>query len=163
DVDGDGRAEIVAVRSSLTAGAQLVVYAEAPDGRSLDLLVATPYIGMRHRWLAPAAIADLDGDGRVEIAYIDRPHLTKTLRLWRYADGKLGEIGSLAGVTNHKIGETFISGGIRRCDGLPEIILASADWTRLLAVRFDGTRFETADLGPWSGAAAERALVCSVN
>ncbi|PWJ18214.1 FG-GAP-like repeat-containing protein [Jannaschia seohaensis] len=159
DVDGDGRPEVIAVRSRFDAGAQLIVYA-ARDG-ALIPLATTPHIGQRNRWLAPAAAADLDGDGAVEIAYVDRPHLARTLRVWRYGAGALREVGSLPGVTNHRIGEPVISGGLRVCGAGPEIVLASADWSRLLAVRFDGNRFATADLGPWSAAAAREALSCA--
>ncbi|WP_245190739.1 FG-GAP repeat domain-containing protein [Jannaschia formosa] len=160
DLDGDGRPEVVAVRSRLDAGAQLIVY--ALDGETLAPLVATPHIGRPNRWLAPAAIADLDGDGAVEIAYVDRPHLARTLRVWRYEGGALREIAALEGVTNHRIGEVFISGGLRHCGTGPEIVLASADWTRMLALRFDGATFDTTDLGPWSAKAAERALACDL-
>ena len=73
DLDGDGVAEIITVRSSLTQGAQLAIY--AATGASLTLLATTPYIGRANRWLAPIGAADLDGDGHMEIAYIDRPHL----------------------------------------------------------------------------------------
>ena len=37
-------------------------------------LAAIPFIGTRFRWLAPLGAADLDGDGRVEIAYAETPH-----------------------------------------------------------------------------------------
>jgi hypothetical protein len=48
-------------------------------------LASTPWIGQRFRWLAPVAAADLDGDGAMELAYVDRPHLARTLRVWRIA------------------------------------------------------------------------------
>ncbi|WP_298435564.1 VCBS repeat-containing protein [uncultured Jannaschia sp.] len=147
DVDGDGRAEVMAVRSSLTDGAQLVIYAARGDG--LELLAATPFIGRRNRWLAPAGIGDLDGDGAVELAYVDRPHLAKRLRIWRYADGALREVAALDGVTNHRIGGETIEGGLIRCGEGPILILASADWSRRLAVAVHGGTFETRDLGPW--------------
>ncbi|MFO6464419.1 FG-GAP repeat domain-containing protein [Jannaschia sp. KMU-145] len=147
DVDGDGRPEVIAVRSSLTDGAQLVIYAARGDG--LELLAATPFIGRRNRWLAPAGIGDLDGDGAVELAYVDRPHLAKRLRIWRYADGALREVAALDGVTNHRIGGETIEGGLIRCGEDPILILASADWSRRLAVAFQGGSFETRDLGPW--------------
>jgi hypothetical protein len=71
-------------------------------------------IGQRNRWLAPIGAADLDGDGRVEIAYVDRPHLARTLRVWRSRPGgTLTEIATATGLTNHRIGEAFITGGIR--------------------------------------------------
>jgi len=159
DVDGDGRPEVIAVRSAFDAGAQLIVYAARAE--TLVPLAATPHIGRANRWLAPAAIADLDGDGAVEIAYVDRPHLARTLRIWRYDDGDFRQVGTRPGVTNHRIGEAFISGGLRRCGNGPEIVLASADWRRLLALRFDGAEFATTDLGPWSQDAAKEAVSCA--
>ena len=147
DVDGDGLPEIVVVRSSATAGAQLAVYRRA--GEELVPWMATPFIGTRFRWLAPAAWGDLDGDGAWEVAYVDRPHLARTLRVWRHVDGALVEVAALAGVTNHRIGEAYISGGLRDCGAGPEIVLASADWSRTVVVTFDGARLAARDDGPW--------------
>lgn len=160
DLDGDGANEILTVRSSLTQGAQLAIYGDAGDGSSLTLLATTPYIGRANRWLAPIGAADLDGDGRMEIAYIDRPHLARTLRIWRYQGAALTEVAAATGLTNHRIGEDFISSGIRTCDGPPEILTANADWSRLIASRFDGTTITARDLGPYSAAALEAALAC---
>lgn len=146
DLDGDGRAEIVVVRSHAARGAQLAIYGPAGDGASLSLIAATPYIGRRNRWLAPIGIADLDGDGFQEIAYIDRPHLARILRVWRYlpdgrGGGRLEEVAAAQGLTNHRIGEDFITGGIRHCGAGPEIVTADADWRRvvLTTLAADGT------------------------
>ncbi|WP_179379032.1 FG-GAP repeat domain-containing protein [Jannaschia marina] len=160
DVDGDGRAEVIAVRSSLTQGAQLVIYADAGNGLSLEVLAATPYIGRRNRWLAPAAVGDLDGDGHVEIAYVDRPHLAKTLRIWRYAEGDFLEVAAAGGVTNHAIGDEVIHGGLRDCGAGPEIVLSNADRTRMLAVTFDGAAITARDIGAFTPAAAVDAVTC---
>ena len=157
DLDGDGRAEAVVVRTDVARGAQLAVYGAGPDGR-LALRAATPPIGQRHRWLAPAAVADLDGDGAIELAYVDRPHLARVLRIWRYADGGLREVARLEGVTNHRIGEPKIAGGVRNCGGGPEIVLASADWSRRVVARLSGGAIVARDAGPWPGAAG--ALAC---
>jgi hypothetical protein len=158
DVDGDGRAEIIAVRSSFTQGAQLVVYT-LRDG-SLEILAATPYIGQRNRWLAPAAVGDLDGDGHVEIAYVDRPHLAKVLRIWRYADGDFREVADAGGVTNHAIGDEVIHGGLRDCGDGPEIVLSDAGRARMLAVRYDGAAISARDIGTFSAQAALDAVAC---
>ncbi|MEZ5912590.1 MAG: VCBS repeat-containing protein [Paracoccaceae bacterium] len=132
DLDGDGAPEVVVVETRLDAGARLAVF--SADG----LLAATPYIGRKHRWLAPAAIADLDGDGAVEIAYVDRPHLARVLRIWRYRAGALQPVTEVAGLTNHRIGDAFISGGLRACPGQrPEVVLTDPDWSRILAVTLD--------------------------
>ena len=132
DVDLDGDFEVIVIESSATLGARLSIYDEN------GLLAANPYIGTRNRWLAPVGAADLDGDGKIEIAYIDRPHLAKTLRIWRYENGVLTEVAQKPGLTNHRIGEDFISSGIRDCGNGPEMITADANWRSVIVSRFDG-------------------------
>lgn len=156
DLDGDGRPEIIVVQSNAQKGARLVVY----DRRGNEV-ATTPNIGTRFRWLAPAGIADLDGDGHIELAFVDRPHLARTLRIWRFKDGALTQVGVMPGVTNHRIGEADIAGGVRSCGGAPEMVLATSDWSRLVAVQFDGDGFETRDIGPHRGRQSfKRALAC---
>ena len=141
DLDRDGDNEVLVVEADLAAGAALAVYDERGK------VTETPHIGTRFRWLAPLGAADLGGDGVVEIAYIDRPHLAKTLRLWSYEDRRLTQVGSRAGLTNHRIGEPDIAGGIRECGAGPEMILATANWSELVALTWDGTGFERRVLG----------------
>ncbi len=160
DLDGDALPEIIVVRTHLRKGAQLAIYKDTRDGK-LTLIAKTPYIGKRNRWLAPIGAADLDGDGEMEVAYIDRPHLAKTLRVWRYARGNLTEIAELPGLTNHRIGERDIAGGIRTCEGLPEMIVASADWTELRSARLSDGKLASRPLGPHEGRASfARAMTC---
>lgn len=155
DVDLDGTNEVIVVESSVHDGAQLAIY----DSRG-EKVAATPHIGTRFRWLAPIGAADLDGDGLVEIAYIDRPHLAKTLRIWRYADGDLHEVTSLTGLTNHRIGEDFITGGLRNCDAGPELVVADSDWRNIVGVRFDKGWVQRT-LAPFSSSAMKQVLSCS--
>ncbi|MCU0828645.1 MAG: VCBS repeat-containing protein [Tabrizicola sp.] len=138
DLDGDGGPEVIVVESDLSLGASLAVY--GPKGK----IAATQFIGQSNRWLAPAGIADFDGDGRVEIAYVDRPHLLGELVYVRLEGDRLVETLRLPGLTNHRIGDDFISGGVRDCGKGPELILASKDWSRVLRVR-DGV---SEDIGP---------------
>ncbi len=142
DIDLDGALEVMIVESQNQTGAQLAVYNALGEK-----IAATPHIGTRFRWLAPIGAADLDGDGYIEIAYIDRPHLAKTLRIWRFKDGALTEIASLPGLTNHKIGEDFISGGIRDCGNGPEIIVTSADWSSIISVTYK-SGWHMTNIGP---------------
>ena len=160
-LDRQGPEEIVVVESHADAGARLAVWGFR-DGR-FERLTATPFIGQRFRWLAPLGAADLDGDGAVELAYVDRPHLAKTLRIWRYLpEGpRLEEVASHAGVTNHRIGETDIAGGIRDCGDGPEMIVADAAWQEVLALRFDGREISQQGLGPHRGRESfARAMTC---
>ncbi|MEW2917204.1 VCBS repeat-containing protein [Ruegeria sp. ANG10] len=155
DVDLDGRFEVIVVESSAHTGAQLAIY----NARG-EKIAATPHIGTRFRWLAPIGAADLDGDGLVEIAYIDRPHLAKTLRIWRFQNSTLTEIATLPGLTNHRIGEDFITGGIRKCGGSREIIVVNADWSSIVSVNYDDG-WKKRELLPFTSSAMKWALACS--
>ncbi|WP_246057712.1 FG-GAP repeat domain-containing protein [Arenibacterium halophilum] len=158
DITGDGQPEVWLVQSSYTEGARVVVYDPNAPGAPI---AATPYIGQANRWLAPVGVADLNGDGSPELAYVDRPHLRRTLRIWQFRKGALHEIATLDGVTNHRIGDPEIGGGIRPCTGTPEMIVASADWRRVLAIRLVGNRLMQKDIGPYIGRESlAAALMC---
>ncbi len=145
DIDLDGTHEVMVVETKMTEGARISIYNGAGE-----LVAATPHIGRSNRWYSPVGAADLDGDGLVEVAFIDRPHLAKTLRVWQYDNGDFTEVAAAADMTNHRIGEADIAGGIRDCGDGPEMIVATGNWTRLLAVRFDGELAAT-DIGPHAG------------
>lgn len=153
-LDPRAPAAVMVVESDLSRGARLSLYTGA------GLWAATPFIGQPHRWLAPVAAADLDGDGTLEVAYVDRPHLAKVLRVWRLEGDTLTEIGVLENLTNHRIGWDHIAGGLRDCGGGPEMVLASGDWSRLVAVRLEAGQLSARDLGRYGSAALEGALAC---
>ncbi|WP_425537245.1 FG-GAP repeat domain-containing protein [Phaeobacter gallaeciensis] len=156
DLSLDGRADaVMVVETDMAQGAALALY--GADGK----IAETPHIGQSNRWLAPIGAADLDGDGHVELAYIDRPHLAKTLRIWRYDGRTLTEVASLPGLTNHRIGQDFITSGIRNCENGPEIVTVDASWSRIMASRLTVAGIKTRDIGPFSGTqSVEDALTC---
>ena len=163
DLDGDDAPEVIVVESHETRGARLAIWGMVSG--NLAPIAATPFIGTRFRWLAPLGAADLDGDGVMELAYVDRPHLAKTLRIWRYeARGqtvRLREVASLKGVTNHRIGEVDIAGGMRDCGQGPEMIVADSAWREVLALRYDGSEISRQSLGPHRGRQSfARAMLC---
>ncbi|WP_204115366.1 FG-GAP repeat domain-containing protein [Shimia biformata] len=159
DLDGDGMNEVITVESSVKLGARVTVWG-VRDGE-FGRVATTPFIGQRNRWLAPVGAADLDGDGYVEIAYVDRPHLARTLRVWRFQGGKLTEVASNPGLTNHRIGQDFISGGIRDCGQGPEMITVDGNWSRVVASRFSDGRIASRDIGPFRGQGdLKKALSC---
>lgn len=154
DVDGTAGPEIVVVESHQDKGARLAVWNET--GR----IAATPFIGRRNRWLAPIGAADLDGDGHVEIAYVDRPHLAKVLRVWRFKDGKLAEVTAAPGFSNHQIGWDYIQGGIRDCGQGPEMIVASGDWQDVMAVRLEAGQLQSRPVSRYSSKSIAEAMSC---
>ena len=145
DVDLDGDLGVISIESHQLQGARLAIYDAS------GLVAANPYIGTRFRWLAPVAIADLDEDGAIEIAYVDRPHLAKILRVWRFSDSRLFQVASLQGVTNHKIGEDFISGGLRDCGAGPEMVVASRNWGSIVSVQLNAAKLVARELGTFEG------------
>lgn len=142
-VQGDETPTLVmVVESSQTEGARLALYDEQ------GLYAATPFIGRRYRWLAPISAQDLNGDGWPEFAYIDRPHLAKTLRIWTLKEGELRQVASKAGLTNHKIGQDFITSGLRDCGNGPEIITVNADWSKVMSSKLTESGIVTQELRP---------------
>ncbi len=145
DLDGDGRAEVIVVETDMVQGGSLAIY-DAQGKRA-----ATAFPGQTHRWVAPAGIGDFNGDGRIEIAYVDRPHIAREVVFLRYKYGKLTEIARAPGYSNHRIGDASISGGTRRCGGQDTLVLASADWSRVMELRLKGSRIIAQDIGALTG------------
>ena len=155
DLDGDGRPEVITIESHRNFGARLAIYGK--DG----LITANDWIGRSNRWLAPIGAADLDGDGTTEIAFVDRPHLAKTIRVFSYSNQALTEVNQIVGYSNHRIGEDFISGGIRDCGQGPEMIVAKGNWSGIVSLRWTGDGFSETTLADETGQAAfAQALSC---
>ena len=155
DLDNDGANEVVVVETALDKGASLAVY------DALGKVAQTPFLGQPHRWLAPAGMADFDGDGIKDIALVEKPHLTKEMQIWRYKDRKLTMIAHLGGLTNHRIGDAFISGGVRNCGQGPEIITVDADWARVMATGFKDGNLTPRVMGAFTGQTdLQKALDC---
>lgn len=157
DVTGDGRPEVVTVIASRTGGARLAIFDLA-----LEPVAMGPEIGRRFRWLGIAGVGDFDGDGAPDIAYVETPHLGKTLRIWTLRDGELAELGQSRGLSDHRIGEEFMTSAVRRCGGRDQVVVASGDWSRIVAARIEGGAVVTEDLGPFTDRAGleARAAIC---
>lgn len=107
DLDGDGRDEVLVVRADAQAGAALAVHG-LRAGR-LTELAATPPIGTPHRWLNPVGAADLDGDGRMEVALVRTPHIGGVLEIWEWRDGGLHREATAGDVSNHAMGSPVLA------------------------------------------------------
>ena len=159
DIDGIPGNEVITIRSHREFGAQVVIYQLSEN--EIKLLASTPYIGTSNRWLAPVGIADFNNDGDMDIAYVDRPHLAKTLRVWSYRDGKLHQIANKHGYSNHRIGEDFISGGLKSCDKNVAMITADSSWNRILETTLKDNRLSSRDIGEFQGPESlSSALLC---
>ena len=149
DLDGDGRDEIIVVKSYLDRGAALAVVGLDADGEPA-MLAETPPIGRPNRWLNPVGAADFDGDGRVEIAYVETPHIGGTLMIWEWRDGGLVREHAEPGFSNHAIGSTEL--GLSATadldgDGVTDIAVPGRFRDRLRLISVAGGEFrELADV-----------------
>ncbi|MCF2904409.1 VCBS repeat-containing protein [Octadecabacter sp. CECT 8868] len=155
DITGDGEPEVVVVETDMARGGSLAVYDETGK------VAETAHIGRSNRWLAPVAAADFDGDGRVEVAFVDRPHLAKTLRIFEWDGAGLSLDTEVSGLTNHRIGDAFFSSGMRDCGTGPEMITADADWSDLMVIRFD-EEWQVQSLGGFTPERLATALDCGL-
>ena len=164
DIDGDGIPEIVAVESDQQQGARLTAWSarRQPDGQHIiELRAAGDFIGTRFRWLALAGIADFTGDGLPEIAYVEMPHLAHRLVLVRLDGNQFVPVARLDGVSNHRIGDNFITGGVHDCGNGPDIVMPSADWRQTMRINYKDGGLTAVSLGPNSDETAIHAeLTC---
>ncbi len=137
DLDGDGTDEVLVVKTDRGAGAALVVV--AMHGDTLRIVAETPPTGSPNTWLNSAGIADFTGDGRLDIAYVQMPHVLGRLRLWTMRNGQLVEIATLEDTSNHAAGSPHLRlSAIADVDGdgLPDLIIPTLDRRRLRAISF---------------------------
>lgn len=104
DLDRDGREEILVVESQQDKGASLAIYGAPIGQRQLFRLGATPPLGQPMRWLHPLGTGDFDGDGWLDIALVETPHIGGSLVLYHYRHGRMSEFARYFGVSTHQFG-----------------------------------------------------------
>ena len=140
--------EVIVVESHASFGARLSVYG------SRGFIASNDWIGRPNRWLAPVGAADIDGDGHIEIAFVDRPHLARAFTVLRFRDRSFEMVARIGPLTNHRIGQDFISGGVRDCGSGPEFVVASADWSTIVGVRWQSEELVARNIRPHLGRAS---------
>jgi hypothetical protein len=147
DLDGDGRDEIVVVKSYLRQGSALAVIGQRSG--KYGIIAETPPIGGPHRWLNPAGIADFNGDGKTDIAVVRQPHVLGRLELWTWSGGRLAKTAELTDTTNHIAGSRALGLSLVADfdgDGIADLALPSLDRTRLRIISFVPSAHEIASV-----------------
>lgn len=137
DLDGDGRNEIIVVKSYLKRGSALAVIAERKG--KYEIVAETPPLGQPHAWLDPAGIGDFNGDGKIDIALVRQPHVIGSLELWSWSGGALHKTAELADAANHVAGTRAIDMSAAADfdgDGVADMAVPSLDRGRLRLVAF---------------------------
>jgi hypothetical protein len=142
DLEGDGRSELLVVRSGLDTGAALALF--AVENGALRLVAQSEAFGQPNRWLNPIGTGDFDGDGGQEIAAVLTPHLGGTLTLYRRQGGRLIPKLSQPGFSNHAPGSRELGMSALldlNNDGIPDLVVPDDSRERLRLVTFAGGQF----------------------
>ena len=137
DLNGNGKIEVITLRSSVTKGGSVTVY--GLSGGALVQKATTGFIGRANRWLNIAAITPMLGTKYREIAFVQTPHIGGTLFVYRYSRGKLIQVDAGRDFSNHVIGsrEMRLSAiADINADGKADVAVPSANRTRLRIMGF---------------------------
>ncbi len=143
DIDGDGRDEMVVVKSTNTQGAALAII--GIRNNKLQILAETEPIGQPYRWLNPVGVGDFDGDGEKELAYIEKPHIEGTLRVVKWQGTKLAKVYEACCFSNHFIGsrELTLSAAVDfDGDGILELVIPNTTRMELRIISFKDGQFK---------------------
>lgn len=103
DVTGDSIPEIFTIRTHVAKGAGIAIY-QLQNGQLVEY-ATVPEIGIPSRWLNIAAIYDLDGDGTLNLAWIQTPHIGGILKVCPIQAGRLSSTDQVSTYSNHAIGD----------------------------------------------------------
>lgn len=131
--------ELLAIVSNRDSGSRLMML--RLSGGRLEASAQSPAIGVPMRWLNPVGVADLDGDGRAEIAAVITPHIGGILKVYRRQGSKLVEISTLGDFSNHvyRSTELALSAPVS-ITGKMHLLVPDATRLRLRIVRLENGR-----------------------
>lgn len=142
DVDGDGSADAVTTRASLTHGASVLALSRS-EGR-WDLLALGRPIGQPRRWEHTVGVADLDASGAPTVVSVRTPHTGGVLQALRRKGSGLEIIARRPGVASHVLGSRNLDQvAIADLDGngRPEVVVPESKRDALLGLELAGNRF----------------------
>ena len=143
DLDGDGRDEVVIVKSNVSTGSVVAVAAVKNAADGLKIIAVSEAPGSAFRWVNPAGIADFTGRGRPQIAVVRQPHTLGELDLLVMRGGELNPLLTVTDVSNHATGtfhQTLHAVADFTGEGLAQLAIPTFDRRALRFLSFKGGR-----------------------
>ena len=130
---------LLVIISNRNSGARLALV--QPVAGRLKIIAQSNPIGIPMRWLNPVGVADLDGDGRSEIAAVITPHIGGVLKVYREVGERLVEIASLDGFSNHTYGSPEQAlAAVVSVGGQKQLLVPDFARRSLRVIALEGTR-----------------------
>lgn len=156
DLEGFGQTHIVTILAEQGLGASVAIFGVKAEGLVLE--ARSKPIGRANRWLNIAGLADFDGDGRMQIAAVETPHIGGTLKFWMVTRNKERDLGlelsaSARGFSNHQIGareQQLSASEDFDGDGVTDLAVPSDNRRTLRLMRFTGRAEGDKQLVEWA-------------
>lgn len=162
DMNGDGNEEILLVRAYANAGGALALIDPGTPGAPPRVVAEGPAIGTPNRWMNPAGVGDVDGDGRPEAVVVITPHIGGMLTAYEWRGDRLIVDHEMFGFSNHAIGARELALSTvadLNGDGVAEVVVPNIDRTEMMIVSFAGDEPSVIDRMVPQGGIAHRVVV----
>ncbi len=133
DVDDDNVPELICIRTDVNLGGGIAIYRLTETG--LTEYAFVPEIGTAFRWLNLAAVYDLDQDGKLDLAWVETPHLGGILKVGTIREGEITVAAEHPFVTNHGIGERNLCASA--LDEMRQLIMSSQSRTKVVYITYE--------------------------
>jgi hypothetical protein len=139
DLDGDGRPEVLVVRSTQSQGAAVVAFAWR--GGRLEPFAEGPPLGKFGRWMHLLGVADMEGAGRPQVVGMRTPHANGILQVFDVAPPRLALRTERPGGSTHAFGSRNMD-QVALADlagsGHPQIVAPAGRRRRVVAMEWLG-------------------------
>ena len=136
-IEADADPVLLSIVSSRSGGGRLALL-KLEQG-ALSVFAQSAPIGIPNRWLNPAGVSDLDGDGRAEVTAVITPHIGGRLTVYQVDGERLRPVARSDGFSNHVYGSPELALSLPATRNGAALLVVPAQTRRSLRMMaFDG-------------------------